>query len=212
MLKELYGFDIRVDPEDYCRLLRENPKRYRYEYSDQKRREADLLRPEVEFPLTVTCVWPRVFPIFGFFPDADEDLDLRREFWLDLEELRTYFLERKDAIQCKGVLMAAVWCRAEKTDPDRLLAKDGILGLSMDQIPDDWVFMGYDMANEDVCMGLHGYGIGKMYRKEWASCINDNGLFREFKDALAFTDVAFKDDPSEGLFYVFALYRDPNTI
>lgn len=200
MLQELFGFDIRVDPEDY-----DHP------YWNQKNREEQLLRPEIKFPLSVTSSWPRIFTEFGFFPEAEYNPNLILDLWLDLEELKTYFQERKAFMGCKGVLIAAVWCRPD----DKPLVEDNgyvsYSGLTMDQLPNDWIFLGYDVANEGLDMGLYGYAIGRSLRKEWAPCINEHGLFREFEDALKFTDV-IEEGTREGPFYVFALYRDPNTI
>jgi hypothetical protein len=205
MNQELLGFDIRQCPGTYLQTA-----------WNQETRRAFLLRPEVTWPLSVdTEVWPSVFDDV-----KEEDYppgSVRPSLWLwfDLRIMHAFFLAHiKDQPQ-HGVSIAVVLVTKE---PARLNDYwEGVLypysQLSPREVPTEWLFLGYDVADQYQLSGLANcrYEASEIsgFAVTWAARLNEHGLFQTLDDAMSFRDLTDQRVREHAPFYVYGLFREP---
>jgi hypothetical protein len=192
---KLLGFDAREDELEG----RKTPVPFHV-------REVFLLRPEIELPYSVDGhVWPSVWGM-NDGPQIEEN-----GLWLNLDGLRRSLKE-----QGRRAILIAV----ELLIPPNMTAPGFPYSL-IDSTPDpptvseDGICLGFDVADSGFWSGLSNCGYSEdareKLRPEWQSKINDFGLLRTEQDALMFRDLTDTRVPDHGPFWVYKLYRLPES-
>lgn len=216
---ELLGFDIRLSSEDYIGV-----------FLDQERRDLHLIKPDISWPLSVDImVWPSFFcydrdrsgpAYFQFNGTIDitphNTRHLALELWSNLDEMRSYFLKQKNKLTKKWFQLAIVLRRDNFLQSDDFWRAVLDPPLSIDKLPKDWLFLGYDIADRDMISGLSncGYDAKEKYliQKTWSSRLNEYGLLKNLEDAMQFKNLSNQRVPEHKPFYVYGLFRDPHPI
>ena len=214
MDRALVGFDIRFSEKDCIDVL------WKGEW-----RDIILLRPDIEWPLSVSIrIWP------SFFRDIRRDdgvvkvppsLDRRDErtgLWSDMGKMKAMFMEKMAGSGKQGIVIAI-----EVVSKGLLSQLDDFRWLSRvspptpSQTPRNWPLLGYDVTYDSCCRTsvLSAMGHREGEKAEWGPMLNEFGLFHDFEDAWAYKE--FKDEyPPEAaaveIHYVYALYRDPEIL
>lgn len=219
MHHELLGFDIRLCPGAYVEAR-----------WDQDSRMNFLLRPTIEWPLSVDdCVWPSVFEVFWSSVsvqeqslvrspgDPDFPIDPRQslELWSDLEAMKTFFLTQRKVQTHHGVQIAVELIARESVRSDdywrAVLEPYDVLAPS--KIPLEWLFLGYDVADQYQLSGLTNCEYDDHERAilqaSWSPRLNEHGLFQTLDEAMSFRDITDQRVPDHAPFYVYGLFRDP---
>ena len=190
------------------------------------------LRPEIDWPLSVDLiVWPSIFqyqganvaarylPLSGWI-DA-QPLDFPHQvldLWQDpAAMIRTFQAGAPASAIARDAVAVAIEVMSDPGgfagshwgplfDSDRAAAT----------APDDWDFLGYDVADEGMVSGLSNCGYDKKTKpdvvKRVAAALNDAGLFDALDAARSFRaecDVRVKEHSP---FHVYALYRRPQAL
>jgi hypothetical protein len=219
---QLLGYDVRLDDVVYRSQL------WSLEY-----RESLLLKPEVEWPLSVdSYVWPSYFIPEGRLEVAKWGEEIARPFVLeraivvDLEEprylalglwaslgamLECYRRNKRDA--GPGVVIA-VWLEHVRSVPHQQL--DGVLypPVTPSVVADDWLFLGYDVTDQFMHSALAGLALDpekrEPLRDRVSPHLNQHGLFPNRQDALDFEATADQLSPDWKPMCVCGLYRIPD--
>lgn len=218
MNKELLGFDIRLCFEEYAELI-----------WGKKRRDIHLLSPEIKWPLSVDeMVWPSFFRYIGagdyeapyFRVNGAIEIkprDFRQEalgLWSRLDEMKACFLRREENLERRGISIAVELLSDFKT----LEADDywsAVLNphLSVSEIPNDWQFLGYDVADRYMLSGLSncGYSVDEKValQEQWSYRLNEYGLLMSLEDAIEFKNLTNERVPEHTPFYIYSLIREP---
>lgn len=215
---ELLGFDIRLCPEDYVEAL-----------WDRKMRDIHLLSPEINWPLSVdTMIWPSLFRYFrdcsihSYF-QFNEAIDVTPrntrhsalELWSSLDEMKNYYLGQKDMAPKNGISIAIILLLRDKSlQSDEFWNTVLDPPLSIDALPKNWLFLGYDVADRDMISGLSNCGYDpnekNLLQKTWSARLNEYGLLITLEDAVEFQKVSENRVPEHKPFYVYALWRAPD--
>jgi len=183
LVHRLRGFDARENERDCAVRL---PAEYREKF---------LLRPDVECPLTVdTLIWPSRF--------EKAEPDWGGGLWLSLAEMREMLREQGGS----AVLIAV-----------ELLAPAGIVDrypsplIDSEEVPSGSVCLGHDVADGWFTSGLCNCGHSAeeltSMRPQWGPRINEFGLLRDERDALALRELTDARVPEHAPFWVYRLSR-----
>lgn len=203
--KELLGFDIRLPSDVYVQ------NRWVPEL-----REDFLLKPEIRWPLSVdNSVWPSVFNELEetAFPPNSARPSLW--FWFNLETMRSFFLSRRKALGQHGIPIAAVLIMEASLRSNDYW--EGVLYpyeiLSPGEVPVEWLFLGYDIADQYKLSGLTNCRYddteSATLKAAWADRLNEFGLFQTLDDAIAFKGITDRRVQEHRPFYVYQLFRAP---
>lgn len=215
MFETILGFDVRLRPDDYI---------------DRQwggvRREAFLLRPDIDWPMSVDRIaWPSLFHFEGDFRLPDDPFpyvahvpdrqDMRQilSLWAD----RNAMLEATD-----GRADEAITIRIDLLSDQAIDANSEQWGIfthtpiAGDLAADEWTQLGYDVADAALTSGLSNCGFLEderaRLRDEWAGRLNDHGLFDSRDDATAFRALSDTRIAEHAPFHVFALFMVGNTV
>jgi len=186
------------------------------------RRAAFLLRPEIETPASVdSLVWPSRFVFPGAFvarhPDGLErvtapiahPLQQCLDLWPTADAMAAHFAAcgaGGDAIPIAVALCA---------EPAASGSWTALLGSSAATWAPHagWLPLGFDIADGSLTSGLSNCGYRddevSALRNDWASEVNDFGLFEHLEAAQAFRAVTDARVPEHQPFEVYRLYRGP---
>jgi hypothetical protein len=203
----LLGYDVRLSAEDY---LEAN--------WDAERRALYLLRPTVEWPLSVdTLVWPSVFfsKVYGSQAPirVDPGVELRG-WWLRLEEMRAAFKAGWKG-STPGVPVAiTVFPRdgfGDSYPVGSVLETESLP--EPPESPRGGRFLGFDVADASLISGLCGCGYGSdeaaEWRASWEMHLNQFGLIDTLDAALRFRSATDERVREHAPFYVFGISRLP---
>jgi hypothetical protein len=216
---ELIGFDIRTGSKDYIHAL-----------WTQERRSAYLLDSEIKWPLSIDqMVWPSFFHYAGTVfqiedsinslaidavPNNPRQAGLR--LWANMEEMRTFFLTQKVNKQPCGIIIGIKVFSAyplHSKDWWNAVLEPSVLPV---EFPNEWILLGYDIADQDMISGLSncGYGAEEKYllQQTWPARLNEYGLFMSLEHAVEFQKITERRVPEHAPFYVYGLFRDPETL
>ena len=169
---------------------------------DENRRAAFLLRPDIPLPKSVdSSVWEDAVPNLV---DAIGGFKVPLTHWGDRNAMR---LAAADAAQAGAVEAAfTIFC-------EEALVPDWIATGSVEPSPlpaGEYSLLGYDVADENLLSGLSNCSYTesdvRKGRREFASVLNDHGLFRDFntaKEFAAWSDARVKDHAP---FFVCGVY------
>lgn len=212
--RTLIGFDIRLYTEYYLDLI-----------WDHKRRNSYLLRRDLKWPMSVDkMVWPSIFRyseeslqhdpfelkgMIDVIPDSMHQIAL--ELWPDLEEMKAYFLKRRNKL--KEGLQIAVFLEGEESwqsDEYWRAVLDPRLDVGI--VPKGWSLLGYDVADKYMVSGLSNCGYNPEDRKElrnsWSDRLNGHGLLKTLGDAMLFKNITDQRVPEHKPFFVYTLFHD----
>lgn len=218
MIDELLGFDIRLKSECYLNRVWDRERRFKY-----------LLNPQTPWPLSVDImVWPSMFRYTSTQAGSGhisldklievETINTRHDalsIWPSLREMDKCFDSQKSA-KLSGVKIAII-LHVDKKEFNKEHWRAVLSpALSINDIPDSWNLVGYDIADQDLTSGLSncGYSVVELaaLRNEWKNRINEYGLFDSFEDALSFRDLTAKRVPSHSPFYVYSILWDSERV
>lgn len=208
MIQEFLGFDNRLHPKYYLDDVWSRERRTKY-----------LLAPGVQWPLSVDkAVWPSVFCYTTTAVDHSchsqtminiDPVNTRHsalELWPDLQSMRDNLGKQK------GINIAISLHADKEAFLDEFWSAVLDPRLSMDDLPKEWMHLGYDVGDRDMISGLSNcsYNADEMIslQKTWAHCLNEYGLFSKIDDATKFKGITDKRVSSHSPFYVFSLYRE----
>ena len=221
MDRHLLGYDVRLAAETYVAAR----------WDDQARR-VFLLRPEIAWPLSVDpMVWPSIFqyqdanvaarylPLSGWIDAAPADFPHQvLDLWQDPDAMVVAY---RSGAATSPIARDAVPVAIEVlTDPGAFAG--GHWGPLFDSqaaartAPDDWVLLGYDVADEGMISGLANCGYDDAAKpdvvRRVVADLNDAGLFDALDAAKAFRTEADARVPEHSPFHIFALYRRPEPL
>ena len=216
MNQRLMRFDVRLPKDEYVGTL-----------WDEEHRNRFLLRPEIEWPLSVDpMVWPSVF-FSKIFRDATKlpygNIEVNPatddgKYWLNLEQMQAYYAAHKRP-GSRGVFIAihlfSERSLAEDTVPYSL--PDGIqaalvLGhANPSECPANSEIVGYDVADASGISGLTNCGYPASEKlhlgRAWASRLNSFGLLKTLEDATEFRKLSDARAPEHAPFWVYGISR-----
>jgi hypothetical protein len=214
----LLNFDVRVAKEQYVSRRWDRDSRAQY-----------LLRPDIEWPLSVDrSVWPSVFfsKHFRDFRDEDATIGIDPELegtsgltsWQDLDRMRAHY-DPHGALAPGGVFVA-IELLSEKTAEGPLVSYELPGGIECaiwldptvpNRIPEGSTLLGYDVADAGRISGLSncGYTEGEVEAMGpvWADRLNSFGLLSTLEDAVAFRQLCDQRIPEHAPFWVYTLWR-----
>jgi hypothetical protein len=217
------GYDIRLCAEAYL------PG-----YWADDRRERYLLRPEIEWPLSIdSMVWPSIFESPGeiqlpgaenWWPErpptivaepVNKRYDQFMDLWPELGEMLEVFREHASPGACGvPIAMDLVEDTRPESTPSSWASFD--TEVSVQARPADWAFLGYDVCDFGWISGLSNCGSApdEMHRlsRDWKDRLNEFGLFMSATDAGEYCEVTDRRVPEHAPFRVFALYRAPEDL
>lgn len=218
MYKKCLGFDIRLKAEDYVNDI-----------WNKELKERLLLNTGIKWPLTVdTSLWP------SFFLYSNEALSFknlsvaesikvqpkedRHEglwLWQDLPKMKEFF--KKNIKSKAGIIIGMELISENPIEMDKNLPYVLTYNDSNVTIPKNWIFLGFDVADKgrSRTSGLVNCSYSKSEKtiliEEWASSLNEYGLFSDIEKVWEFKKMTDKRIPSHAPFYVYGLYRAPET-
>ncbi len=212
LLKHLIGFDIRWLSESGF-----------LGFWDQARRQQYLIRPEVEYPLSIDRhVWPSRFSLPGLVEPLASVADLDGyaggphfatfAFWRDLREMVSHYKPsgERDCVIAVTLLIPQAQRAGAKGPADPWRAFVTGQHTDPDQPGDKWMPLGCDVANDGYLSGLSNCGMfdaeRQALRDRWRASLNDFGLFASPESAQSFCDDANTRLKDDGPFHVFELF------
>ena len=186
------------------------------------RREVFLLRPDIAWPKSVdVTAWPSLFHFEGDFRLPDDPFPYVEHVpdRQDMRQILSLWADRNAMLAALGARAGeAVTIRIDLLSDQAVDANSeqwGILtytAIAGDLPVDEWVALGYDVADAALTSGLSNCGFQEeerdRLRAEWGGRLNDNGLFDSRDDAVAFRALSDNRIPEHAPFYVFALYAE----
>lgn len=213
------GFDIRRSPTDYV------DRRWIAEW-----RQRFLLRPEVDWPLSVdTAVWPSVFH-YGprrddpFFAIVEGPIDATPvnfhqqcfDLWTDPADMRRFLASQGPPWDRYGVEIAVVLHADAKGLAESVHKRfDGLPDerYPIAAVPPAWRRLGYDAADESLYSGLSNCGVrddeADSLRRDWAWRLNKYGLFDSLDDARAFCKLTDRRVAEHKPFFAWEILANP---
>jgi len=214
----LLRFDVRAAKEQYVGRQ-----------WDAKARAGYLLRPDIEWPLSVDRrVWPSVFyaeidkrPDWESYATIEVDPAIDGgAYWLELERMRAYYDVHR-AVAPGGVFVGVELLSEKEADGDTILymEADGIqCGRLLEQTvperpPEGSTLLGYDVAGAAGISGLANTEYSEEEVRDlapvWSNRLNSFGLLDTVEDAVAFRQVCDERVPEHAPFWIYALWRLP---
>jgi hypothetical protein len=164
-----------------------------------------------------TDVWPSVFDDFEEAELPDNALRPSVWCWFDLRRMRAFYAAKKKAADQHGGVPIAI----ELLSRDSLESDDdywcGVLhpysALVPDQIPPNWLFLGYDVADKYQVSSLTNCEYDQREQAElqtaWAAVLNEYGLFNLLEHAMDFREWSNANVREHAPFFVYGLFCDP---
>ena len=218
MNQRLVRFDVRLHKDAYVS-----------EFWGEEHRSQFLLRPEIEWPLSVDpLAWPSVF-YSKIFRDATNlsygDIEVDPEtddgrYWLGLDEMKAYYEARRKT-GTSGVYVAIHLFSEQSLAGDVILYKaaGGIqCGLMLDntdpsECPYGSELLGYDAADASGISGLANCSYTPDEKRRlgpiWASRLNFFGLLNTLDDAIEFRKLCDTRVPEHSPFWIYGISRLP---
>lgn len=216
MHQRLFRFDIRLYKDDYVDTFWSAEHRNRY-----------LLRPEVEWPLSIDpLVWPSVFfskPASDFDRYATIEVDMKVDngnYWLNLEQMRTHYqMHRQPGTW--GVFVAVHLFSEQPLDEDvryYTLPGDILCGVELKdtvpgELPPGSEFLGYDIADPGRISGLANCSYTPEEKQQlaplWQPSMNSSGLLKDLEKAIGFKELCDKRVPEHAPFWIWGISRLP---
>jgi hypothetical protein len=212
----LLEFDVRAAKEPYVSR-----------HWTATRRADFLLRPDVEWPLSVDeGVWPSVFyekPVESFDDGSSTieiDHALHNQCKVNLEQLRTYYDSHR-TLAPSAVFTAFELLSEEEADGDTMyyfIDSNILCGIPLEHTsperpPDGSVLLGYDVADAGYISGLANCGYTKeqarVLKPVWAQALNSFGLLKTVEEAIRFRELCDRRVPEHAPFWIYALWRLP---
>lgn len=219
MNQRLVRFDVRLDKDDYVDA-----------FWDREHRNRFLLRPDIEWPLSVDpLVWPSVF-YSGIFrkasnlpygsievpPSTDDG-----QYWLNLGQMKHYYeIHKKPA--SSGVFVG-IDLFSERSLTGEVVPYETRAGIQCaltlghavpSERPPASELLGYDVADDSWISGLsnceYSSAEGDQLRPLWASRMNEFGLLRSLEDAMEFRLLSDTRVPDHSPFWIFGIWRMPS--
>jgi hypothetical protein len=219
MNRRLIRFDVRQDRRDY--------------YVDlhwlRAARRAYLLRPEVDWPLSVdTAVWPSLFysevvKSHAQAMSGSVEVPISKddgEYWLDMERMLAHYDSHKNS-NTRGIAIAIELLSEASLDDDYQsyelsggIQCAAVLGRTVPSAPPPGSeLFGYDVADPGRLSGLCNcaYTPDEVAQlpKTWASRLNDFGLLTNLDDAVEFRQLTNHRVPEHAPFWIYAIWRLP---
>lgn len=210
--RHLLGYDIRACASAYVGR----------EWSTQRRSEY-LLKPDVEWPLSVdTMVWPSLFhftsrldnyrPVSAIDVEPTNDQQLILRLWRDMSAMESTLRERTNDEVCFVRVAIELWHDLYRMPETRWQIAAESLNEG-DAAPSEWLTVGFDVADADFISGLMNCGYNEKEREElrrWAKELNDYGLLADFEAADDFRRMTDRRVPEHAPFFVYRLLADLN--
>ena len=212
------GFDIRQPEINSIKMWTEDV------------RKKFLLKEDTRFPLTVdTNMWDSVF-LYNERENAGLDYNMISAFkceeiepdhktlgvWDDFIKMEQYFIECAAKNSVGIEIYIEILANKEKWDDfiERVVFSADYHTAKM---PNDWVFLGCDIADSAYMSGLTNCEYGENRKRElinvgWLNKLNEHGLIKDIDDAIEFKKIMNKQKPAMAPFYVFKLYKAPDVI
>jgi hypothetical protein len=220
MRAKAIGYDIRQLSTDYVNSL-----------WNTKRRKELLLNDKIEWPLTIDKnLWYSVFTYLGENnPKAEKDpmtIAIKEDdvewnhnmlgYWPNYEDMFRFFISHKKNIKT-GI---PIYVEAYLFDD---IPKQVMLEVILEKTfttkekPEDWILLGFDVADYSFLSGLTNCGYKENIRKDlissgWLDKLNEFGLLNTLNDALAFKQITDKRVHSLAPFYIYKLFKAPQII
>lgn len=216
MHQRLVRFDVRLHRDDYVDTFWSVEHRNQY-----------LLRPEIEWPLSIDpLVWPSVFfsrPASDLDRYATIDVDTKvddGDYWLNLEQMRTYYQTHRQP-GSRGVFVAIHLFSEQPLDekvryytlPGDILCGFELKGTVPAEPPPGSKFLGYDVADPARISGLANCGYTPEEKQQlaplWQPGLNSCGLLTDLEKALEFKDLCDKRVPEHAPFWIWGISQLP---
>ena len=216
MNQRVIQFDVRLKRDEYVHAM-----------WDRAVRERFLLRPTIDWPLSVDpLVWPSIF-FSKIFRDAtkghygqievDPGIDDGR-YWRDLLQMKDYYRSHR-LRKATGVPIAVSIFSDQPLQGDVLRFQTGngvesVLPLGStrpSEIPPDSEFLGYDIADASGLSGLCNCAYDateqRILRPQWGPRLNSFGLLRTLRDAQEFSHLCNTRAREHAPFFIFGISR-----
>ena len=214
MNQRLIRYDVRSNRDDYVTR-----------FWDEERRNLFLLRPDIDWPLSIDpVVWPsiffsRIFRDSAAFPDGRIEVDAAidgGDYWLNLEQMRKYYEEHR-LPSLQGTLVSIHLFSDRDLTGDILWYRDSKgnqCGMRLgrtdpQQAPQGSEFLGYDVADASWISSLTNCGYSRKDKEElqqkWAARLNGFGLLKSYDDAAEFRNVSDARIQEHAPFWVFGI-------
>lgn len=218
MNRWLIRFDVRAAKEQYVSRRWDRDARKRY-----------LLRPDIEWPLSVDpLVWPSVFyseifrrPSVESYSTIEVDPAVDGgQYWLDLDRMRTYYDSHR-ALAPGGVFIGVELLSEKDSEAETIpyILSGGIqAAVSLERTtparpPEGSTLVGYDVADASWISGLTNCEYTQQQIGElapvWGHRLNSFGLLATPEDAIAFRQVSDARIPEHAPFWIYALWLLP---
>lgn len=210
MRKILLGFDVRA--RAHCYVMN------RWSNAD---RDLYLLRPEIKWPLSVDeTVWPSLFHydeigdvgmLNKIFATPQSVSHKATGLWPNLETMNA-FLAIHGQVSMNGWVKVGVVLMHDDT-----ISKSEYWNAVLDDVPDgtlpdDWKFLGYDIADQYMVSGLVNCGYTSEEKPDiqakWSARLNDYGLLEHVDDAIEFRGITEQRASEHKPFYMYGIYCD----
>lgn len=218
MNQRLVRFDVRLHKDEYVSS-----------HWSKKDRDLFLLRPEIEWPLSIDpLVWPSIFDSKIFrvanklpypYIEVDPSLD-GGHYWLNLELMQAHFKAHKQP-GMGGVFVALDLFSEKELDSDYIPYMDIEnnqcaleLGITAPpQCPSGSIFLGFDVADASRISGLTNCEYSAEDKEQllprWTSRLNSFGLLKTLGDAVEFRSVCDSRIEDHAPFWIYGISRLP---
>lgn len=215
MNQRLVRFDVRLNKDDYVDA-----------FWGSEHRNIFLIRPEIEWPLSVDpMVWPSVFYSEIFrqaskiphgsieVPPSTDD----GQYWLNLEEMKSYY-EAHRRVGTRGVPVGIELFSESSLNEDfvsymqRGIQCALVLGHTIpSKCPPGSELLGYDVADGGWISGLSNCGYSSeernTLRHPWVSRVNEFGLLKTLDEAVQFRLLSDTRVPDHSPFWIYGIWR-----
>jgi hypothetical protein len=202
----LLGFDVRLSSEEYLSAHWNEESRLLY-----------LLRPAVEWPLSVdTVVLPSVFFPKVYGTEVMIPVDPETEtygYWLNLQAMRVAFSKGWKR-STRGIFIGIHLVAAEGLTSDQFGSRVLEAHPAPQECPKGSDLLGYDVADSGLTSALCSCGYitreeKNRWQAEWEQHLNGFGLLKTQDLALEFRETSDRRVPEHAPFYVFGLWKLP---
>ncbi len=217
MNRYLLGYDVRLGFSGFADT-----------YWDAKKREVFLLRSDIVCPASVDpWIWPSVFRYLHLYatpPIAPNQGAIAIEptgfehsvtcLWPSREGMAACFEKHRVDAPVVPIAIVLIADEAKATSDHSIAVLDA--GRMRGTPPDDWILLGYDVADSGLTGGLSncGYDAAEKpdWQRRWAPLLNDHGLLAVIDDAESFAEACDACVPEHAPFFVYGLFADPTAL